>query len=369
MNGGLGRRVHGPTWVCLLMVLLLGCRDDEPATPTTAPVTVQATQPTESTPLYARYLEGVRICLDPGHGGRGEISDSNKGPTGLQEAEINLRVSQMLRDMLTAAGAVVVMTRDADVFLHPDEKEDLRLRAELANQSGCDFFISVHHNSSSRVQANFPSVWYHKDVNNNPVSLNIACELAAGLREELQLPEQLGCDVLSDQLMYKTGFAVLRQTRSPAVLVECSFFSNPEQEDLLRDPQYLRREARGLFAGLARYAYGGLPRAVLIEPADGRVSPGRRREVVVQLDDGLRARKSWGWERCLIPRDSITVRLNKESAVYNFDEASNRLNVRLPDRLNAGTQTLWVQFQNLFGHANLSPRIMLTVGGSSSRSP
>ena len=65
--------------------------------------------PTFPIPPYAQYLAGVKIVLDPGHGGRGDRPDWKCGPTGLREAEINLRVAQFLRGFLEAVDADVVL--------------------------------------------------------------------------------------------------------------------------------------------------------------------------------------------------------------------------------------------------------------------
>lgn len=43
-------------------------------------------------PPYARHLEGIKICLDPGHGGQAHLLNYKRGPTGLREAEANPHV-------------------------------------------------------------------------------------------------------------------------------------------------------------------------------------------------------------------------------------------------------------------------------------
>src|SRR5205814_5825946 len=70
----------------------------------------------EALPLLpqARWLKGVRICLDPGHGGDRQKPGYKRGLTYLSEADLNLRVARYLRDFLEGAGAVVVMTRYGD---------------------------------------------------------------------------------------------------------------------------------------------------------------------------------------------------------------------------------------------------------------
>jgi hypothetical protein len=172
----------------------------------------------------------------------------------------------------------------------------------------------------------------------------------------------MACPVLSDYVMYpKGGFAILRHAEMPAILSEGSFHSNPEEEQRLRDPDYNRQEARALFIGLARYAYGGVPRAKVVDPADGAVSPRGSRKVVIELDDGISPRGNWGTERRLILKDSIVIRVGGKKLPFKLDEKSNRVTVQLPADTKAGTVNLEVQFENLFKHSNTRPRVRLRM--------
>ena len=45
-------------------------------------------------------------------------------------------------------------------------------------------------------------------------------------------------------------YFMIRESPSPSVLVECGFLSNPEDEALLQEPQYQRKLAEGVVAGL-----------------------------------------------------------------------------------------------------------------------
>lgn len=346
---------------CTTMLCLgaVGCRESPPETPPGPPV-ASAPVVDPSLPPYVRHLAGMRICLDPGHGGDAHRPNYKRGPTGLREAEVNLRVALILRDLLEASGAVVFMTRREDVCLHPKDDEDLRLRAEVANRNNCDLLLSIHHNAGPP-EANYSSVWYHGDVDHSPASLDVGRHVAAALMDELRLPQQLEVPVLSDRLIFpRSGFRLLRLAQVPAILCESSFHSNPEEEERLRDPDYNRREARALFTGLARYALGGIPRAILIEPADGTVPASGHAEVVFELDDGLRSRKGWGWDRRMILKDSIIVRVGDTKWLYTYDEQSNRVSFYLPDR-EPGSLRIGVQFENLFKHSNTRPWHTLQV--------
>ncbi len=339
-----------------------GCRRSAPPPPpppATRPADLSESEPAAA---YARYLAGMRICLDPGHGGDADRPGYKRGPTGLREAEVNLRVALMLREMLAGAGAAVFMTRETDTALADAGSEDLRLRAEVANRNDCDLLLSIHHNASdTNPQANFTSVWYHGDVDCSPASLDVARYLAVALIDALDLPQTLGCPVLSDELVSRSGFAVLRHARVPAVLTEASFHSNPDQERKLADPGYNRLEARALFAGLARYAYGGLPRARLVVPADGAVAAGGSRSVQVELQDGLSQRRSWGWERRQILRDSIRVRLGDRLLPHVYEEQPDRVWFILPPDVPPGRSRVNLQFQNVFKHSNTRPELLLEL--------
>jgi N-acetylmuramoyl-L-alanine amidase len=308
-------------------------------------------------PPYATYLEGVRICIDPGHGGDAHRRGYKRGPTGVREAEVNLRVALYLRDCLEAVGAEVILTRSDDT------SSSLAERAEIANREGADIFVSCHHNAISKPEVNRTSVWYHADVDYRASSLDLARYLCQGLMQELALPQITGDPLKSDQLMYESGFGILRSANVTAALCESSFFTHPEEEQRLRQPEYNLREAYGLFIGLARYAYAGLPRVTLVGPADGGVSPGITTALTFQLDDGLRSRGAWGSDQQMILTSSLRVSLDDEPLVFDFSSGDYMLTANLPDDLMPGGHRVEVQFVNKFKNSVLNPYAWIDVEG------
>ncbi len=117
-------------------------------------------------PPYAQYLQGIKICLDSGHGGQGHLPEYKRGPTGLLEAEVNLRVALYLRYLLSQEGAIVVMTRTDDSYVRITE------RSEIANLNDVDFFISIHQNFVDAPSTNYTSTWYHRVADDSPASLD-----------------------------------------------------------------------------------------------------------------------------------------------------------------------------------------------------
>ena len=305
-------------------------------------------------PSYAQYLEGVRICLDPGHGGQPQKWGYKRGPTGVREAEINLRVAKYLRDLLEYAGAEVLLTRQEDVDL------SVKDRAEKANAWGADIFISCHHNAiDNKPEVNRTTVWYEGDIDRYPACLDLARYICLELHDGLGLEQLTGIPLKSDSLM--KGFGVLRNAKVTAALTESSFFSNPEEEQRLRDPEYNLQEAYSLFLGLAKYAFTGLPRATLVEPADARLA-GNSRIVQFKLDDGLRSRKSWGSDQQMILTDSVAVRVDGQPVDFEFDGGKYELTAHLPETIEDGTHVVDVQFQNMHKNSVLNPRFEIVVG-------
>ena len=319
------------------------------------------TQPTPASfpiPPYAEYLANAVIVLDPGHGGRGDDPNWKRGPTGLREAEVNLSVAKLLRDFLLAVGARVALTRETDIYLDEDKSADLRKRAEIANDLRADLLLSIHHNGAANANANYTTVFYHGHPDDSPASLAAARHLLIGLNDALRLERHIPCALQSDYTMYINGLGLLRAARIPAVLTEASFHSNPLEEHRLRDPLYNRREAYGLFLGLARWAQAGLPRVSLVPPQTQ--SAGRKEApIVVRLDDGLSSRGGFGADQPAIFESSITVRLDGRPAAFTFDPRSRLLRIARPSGSSANPRELFVQFRNKFDQPVLHPRLEL----------
>lgn len=190
-------------------------------------------------------LNGLRVTVDAGHGG------ADEGTVGLElhvkEKDLNLQVAQALQRELQGYGAVVTMTRSDDRQLTPDEAPadvELQARVDVAERSGADLFISVHHNARPQVSEGRVShgthVYYYQ-----PHSCELARSIAAPLARAIGEP---------DFRHLWRSFAVIRQTRIPAVLVECNFLSNPELEQgMLRESDYPEKAAAGIRQGLENF--------------------------------------------------------------------------------------------------------------------
>ncbi|MCE1188058.1 MAG: N-acetylmuramoyl-L-alanine amidase [Ignavibacteria bacterium] len=259
---------------------------------------------------------GKKFFLDPGHGGEDRKSVGvNKR---VVEADINLAVALELRKYLADAGADVILSRDKDTTIALSD------RSELANKSGADFFISIHHNAPGRYGdewIDYTSTYYHgKDTNYEytPMCQDIARYVQRDLSYALRTSGGPGSfdGTYSDYNIYPgEGFSVLRKTKIPAILVECAFFTNAYQEEKLAIREYNRLEAFGIFRGLFRYLKSGYPvwKNPVIERTNDSVA------VTLHAEDSLG-----------IVETSVKVFVNKkEIHTFDFNKAQKNLHIIL----------------------------------------
>ncbi|MFS0727979.1 N-acetylmuramoyl-L-alanine amidase [Paenibacillus sp. 1P07SE] len=177
-------------------------------------------------------LRGKVIVIDPGHGG----SDPGMIGTTYKTAEktINLSTANYLKDKLQALGATVVMTRTKD-----DQKPELPRRVAISHEAGADAFISIHYNSSERNNSGILSFFY-SSKKDRPLAHAIERQLAGGIG-------------LKSHGVAFGDYHVLRENRTPAVLLELGFLSNKRDEGIVRTSDYQRKAADAIAVGLQNY--------------------------------------------------------------------------------------------------------------------
>ena len=212
-------------------------------------------------------LAGKCICIDPGHGGTAATDQYRIGLAGEREEWIDMRVALMLRDMLEERGARVIMTRIEDVQVA------LKGRAILSVDNNADVFLSIHHNATADRSVNFPIIYYHGNASENEASVFLGKCLALRLREAMFMP-QTPVSLVSDHTIFpQAGTAVLRHSYGiPGIIGEASFFSNPEEEQRLKDESYNRKEAQAYLRALEDFF--SAPVAPIMEIySGGKVDP------------------------------------------------------------------------------------------------
>ena len=150
--------------------------------------------------------ERVRVVIDAGHGG---TQDPGAVYYGRREKDDVLRLALAVGQILSEDGVDVVYTRVDDTYDTPFEK------AMIANNSGADYFVSLHRNAMPTPNtASGSETLVYEDS-------GVPALMARNINEQLRDVGFLDLGVIE-----RPGLVVLRRTEMPAVLVEAGFIDN-----------------------------------------------------------------------------------------------------------------------------------------------
>jgi N-acetylmuramoyl-L-alanine amidase len=191
--------------------------------------------------VYAR-AEGFHVVIDAGHGGMDKGASS---PNGTFERDINLQIARFLKFEFEIRGVGVTMTRETDACLaapaaRNKKRSDMDARRRIIERIRPDLVISIHLNifpgdSSVRGLQTF----YDKSGTTSKI-------FAEAIQAEYNRSP------LATKRHAKTGdYYILDSTSFPAVLVECGFLSNPDDEKLLNTTEYQRIIAHYIASAIA----------------------------------------------------------------------------------------------------------------------
>ncbi|HEY4662928.1 MAG TPA: PKD domain-containing protein [Candidatus Humimicrobiaceae bacterium] len=178
---------------------------------------------------------GIKVFIDAGHGGK----DPGAVANGLNEKDANIAIANRLKAKLEAGGFTVIMRRAGDQYHSLDEI------VNMANGSGADIFISIHNNASVSASANGTETYW------NANGVNGSSQLASLVQSRLL--SQIG---RANRGVKTADFRVIKYTRMPAALVECSFVSNPTEAALLKTADFQEKCATGLFNAINEFSKG-----------------------------------------------------------------------------------------------------------------
>jgi N-acetylmuramoyl-L-alanine amidase len=233
-------------------------------------------------PVAESALHGVKIAVDAEFGG---TKGGAIGPMGLRASLVNLSVARYLADMLTAAGADVLMVRPEETLMTPLE------RVERVNAFGADIYVAIGHGADNQnvlavldesetlTKAPLHNVAY---VAHYPASINgerlarDITQFVARLRDE------------GEARMFPSVAYPIVQTACPAVAVHTLEPYSVAAEELLSGTSFQRREAYAVYNGILNYY--GFPKGAVARLTGQVIGEEVRRPVngaVVALDDYL----------------------------------------------------------------------------------
>jgi hypothetical protein len=234
--------------------------------------------------LNAQNLTGVKICINPGHGGY-DSDDRNVviapfasgNQNGFWESKSNLDKGLQLKSMLDAAGATTIITRTTNTTA-----DDLPLSqiVAIANQSNADFMLSIHSNAGNGIANYVLMIHYGADLTdtniypnfnpNNPAqkllsdkSRAISTEIAKNLYANQLNTWSSGYSVTGDKTFariamgWSDGYGVLRGLTVPGVISEGSMHDYIPETYRLMNMDYKWLEAWNFYKSFCTYYNGG----------------------------------------------------------------------------------------------------------------
>ena len=239
--------------------------------------------PAEDTPIRNKPANknGARlitIAIDAGHGGE---DPGAKGANGSREKDITLAIAKKLKQQVDAEPNMrAILTRDSDFFI------PLHGRVVKARNMQADLFISIHADAFVRPEARGSSVFALSEkgatsasarylakkenesdliggVSLDTKDMNLARTLldlsqTATINDSLKLGKFVLSKVGEVNTLHKgsveqAGFAVLKSSDIPSILVETAFISNPDEERRLNDDAYQEKLTAAILAGVKKY--------------------------------------------------------------------------------------------------------------------
>lgn len=186
-------------------------------------------------------LKGVRIFLDPGHGGSdpGALHYSSGGDyVDYKEADLNLAMTKKVAELLRAEGAVVEYLTEAQREEYTTRANKLQNRYKEAQKFKAEIMLSIHCNSSGPT-ATGTEAWYTA-----PFSMPLAREISAGISSATGL---------KNRGAKNNRFAVNRGRTFPSVLIETAFISNTNDLKVIGTDAGQDKVAKGIVNGIKNY--------------------------------------------------------------------------------------------------------------------
>ena len=189
------------------------------------------------------------VILDAGHGGE---DGGTQAASGVLEKNLNLKIAELIKKELESQGVNVVMTRTEDKLLYDTsanfegrkKKLDAAARIKIAEETSDSVFVSIHMNYYTSPQYSGLQVWYSE---NNADSMSLA--------KTIQERNNTLFQTNNNRQIKPTGSSIylMSQIKSPAVLIECGFLSNPTEAARLCDSGYQIALSKSIANSIAEY--------------------------------------------------------------------------------------------------------------------
>ena len=174
------------------------------------------------------------VYIDVGHGGT-DIGYKTKD--GVTEKDLDLQISKLVSSRLSSQGDVsVIVSRNTDINLSNNE------RVDDANKQNADVFISIHMTGNDDPTAQGVQTFYRVGAN------DASDEFATLVQKSVAAYVNL-----KDRGATPFTFGVLQGNNMPAILIQCGFLSNPDEEKKLTNSEFQKDLAEGIAQGILSF--------------------------------------------------------------------------------------------------------------------
>lgn len=153
----------------------------------------------------------MKVILDAGHGGF-DFGATNKNR---KEKDDNLALTLAVGELLEQAGIPIEYTRTQDIYQSPYEK------ADIANASDADFFLSIHRNAADEPGTGSGVETLVFDETSDMMAL------ADAINQNLERVEYENLGVIP-----RPDLVVLNKVKIPSLLVEVGFIDNDKDNKI-----------------------------------------------------------------------------------------------------------------------------------------
>ena len=174
------------------------------------------------------------IIIDAGHGG---VDGGTTSCTGVTESYLNLETAIRLNDFLHLIGIDTKMIRTTDCSVYTSGEtiaakkvSDLKERVRIVETTPNGILVSIHQNFFAQSIYSGAQVFY----GSNKDSLSLAKTLQTNLISTVNPGSKRSAKKA-------TGIYLMEHVSCPAILIECGFLSNPQEEALLRSSDYQKK--------------------------------------------------------------------------------------------------------------------------------
>lgn len=189
------------------------------------------------------------VVIDAGHGG---IDGGVRGvKTGVLESEINLAIALRTKEVFKQSGIAVILTRENSGGLYGSlsaghKKRDMNARKQIIQKSNPTLVISIHQNQYRDSTRRGGQVFFYGESEGGRM-------LANYIQTKLNKISGSGREYSA----LKGDYYILDVSPCPAVIVECGFLSNPQDEALLITGEYQSLLAESIYEGVVQYLSDG----------------------------------------------------------------------------------------------------------------